>query len=66
MSIQDELLPIERGFWTGGGEYYKRNLDDLCVTVFAETAGTFRRDEIAGMVTDTMALPRGIEPLFSD
>jgi len=53
MTIQDELLKIERGFWTGGADFYRQNLDDLCVTVFTEMAGTFKRDEIAGMITDT-------------
>lgn len=52
MSIQDELLVIERGFWSGGADYYRQNLDDVCVTVFTETAGTFRKDEIAGMVSE--------------
>lgn len=53
MAIQDELLPIERGFWTGGADYYRQNLDDECVTVFTEMAGTYRKDVIAGMITDT-------------
>ena len=53
MTIVDELLPIERGFWTGGADYYRQNLDDLCVTVFTEMAGAFKREEIAGMIADT-------------
>ena len=52
MTITDELLRIERGFFTGGADYYRQNLDDLCVTVFTEMAGTFKRDEIAGMIVD--------------
>ena len=53
MTIQDEVLAIERGFWTGGANFYRQNLDDVCVTVFTEMAGAFKRDEIAGMITDT-------------
>jgi len=52
MSIQDELLAIERGFWTQGADYYKQNLDDVCVTAFAEMAGAFKRDEIAAMMPE--------------
>jgi hypothetical protein len=52
MTIQDELLSIERGFWTGGADYYRQNLDDLCMTVFTEMAGAFKREEIAGMIAD--------------
>src|SRR5262245_38393004 len=52
MSIQDELIAIERGFWTQGADYYKQNLDDVCVTAFAEMAGAFKKDEIAGMIPE--------------
>jgi len=34
MTLQDELVSVERGFWTGDTEYYKLNLDDECITVF--------------------------------
>jgi hypothetical protein len=53
MTIQDEVLEIERGFWSGGPDYYRQNLDDLCVTAFTEMAGTFKKDDIAGMITET-------------
>jgi hypothetical protein len=52
MSIRDDLVAIERGFWTGGADYYLHNLDDVCVTAFMEMAGTYRRDEIAAMISD--------------
>ena len=29
MSLQDELITVERGFWTEGADYYKKNLDDI-------------------------------------
>jgi hypothetical protein len=53
MTIQEELLKTEKGFWSGGTDYYRENLDDVCVTVFTEMAGAFKKDEIAAMVTDT-------------
>ena len=53
MSIQDDLLKVERGFWNGGADFYRQNLDDVCITVFTEMAGAFRREEVARMITDT-------------
>jgi len=52
MTLQDELLRVERGFWTGGADYYRQNLDDQCVTVFTEMAGTFKKEDIARMISD--------------
>jgi hypothetical protein len=52
VSIRDDLVAIERGFWTQGADYYRQNLDDVCVTAFAEMAGAFKREEIAGMIKD--------------
>lgn len=37
----------------GGADYYRQNLDDQCVTVCTEMAGTFKKDDIAGMIFDT-------------
>jgi hypothetical protein len=45
MSIEEELLTVERGFWTGGADYYRQNLDDVCVTAFTEMAGAFKKDD---------------------
>ena len=53
MNVKEELLHIERGFWSGDADYYRQNLDDLCVAVFTEMAGAFKKEEIAGMITDT-------------
>jgi hypothetical protein len=51
-TIAGELLPSERGFWTGGPDYDRHNLDDLCVTVFTEVADTFKRRKIAGLIRE--------------
>jgi hypothetical protein len=53
MAIKDELLELERGFWTGDANYYRQHLDGVCVTAFTEIAGAFEREEVAGMITDT-------------
>lgn len=52
MSIQDELLPIERSLWTEGPDAYRRHLDDECLTAFTEMAGVWSRERIATMVAD--------------
>jgi hypothetical protein len=52
MTIKDNLLTIERGFWNGDAQFYRQHLDDVCVTVFTEMAGAYKRDEIAGMIKD--------------
>jgi hypothetical protein len=47
MSLQQDLLGIERELWTGGPEAYQAHTDDECLVVFAEQAGTMARDDIA-------------------
>ncbi|MGD9966500.1 MAG: hypothetical protein AB7T59_08275 [Hyphomonadaceae bacterium] len=44
-----ELLELERGFWTEGGDYYRRHVDDQCLLAFDEMAGLHSNEEIAGM-----------------
>jgi hypothetical protein len=53
MSIKDDLLTIERGFWSADAGFYEQNLDDVCVTAFATMAGAFRKQDIAAMIKDT-------------
>jgi hypothetical protein len=52
MSLLDDLLKLERGFWNGGADFYRQNLDDVCITVFTEMAEAFKRDEVASMIKD--------------
>jgi hypothetical protein len=52
MSVEDDLLAIERQFWTGDAEFYRRNLDDECLLAFTEMAGVKSKDDIAGMIAD--------------
>ena len=48
MDVQDELMEIERGFWTGGPEAYRRHVDEECLLAFGEGAGVSSREQIAG------------------
>lgn len=47
MSLQDDLLKIERSFWTGGPEAYEDHADAKCLVVFTGMAGVMSRDDIA-------------------
>ena len=49
MALEQDLLAIEQGFWTEGGEYYRDHVDDECLVAFAEMAGVHSNEEIAGM-----------------
>ena len=51
MSLQDELLSIERELWTGGADSYRAHMDDECLVAFTQMAGTMTREEIAASVT---------------
>jgi hypothetical protein len=53
MTAKDDLLALERGFWTGDAAFYRQNLDAVCVTAFTEMPGAFKKDEIAGMIKDS-------------
>jgi hypothetical protein len=50
MSLQNDLLALEKQFWSGDAAFYRQNLDDECLTVFTEMAGVQTKEEVAGMV----------------
>ena len=49
MPREHELLKLEKGFWTQGGDYYREHVDDECLVAFTEMAGVHSNEEIAGM-----------------
>jgi hypothetical protein len=51
MALKDDILELEYGFWLGGADYYRANLDETCVVVFEEMAGTFGKEEVAQMTS---------------
>lgn len=49
MSLEQELLALDKALWTGGPATYQAQTDDQCLVVFSEMAGVMPRDEIAEM-----------------
>ena len=49
MTLQHDLTEIERGFWTGGKDYYLQHVDRDCLLAFKDMAGVHGREEIAEM-----------------
>ena len=49
MALEQDLLKLERGFWTEGGDYYREHVDEECLVAFTEMAGVHSNEEIAGM-----------------
>jgi hypothetical protein len=50
MTLENDLLSIERTLWAAEAEAYRRNLDDRCLIAFTQMAGVSSREEIAGSV----------------
>jgi hypothetical protein len=51
MTLENELLAIEKSLWTGGPDSYRRHLDADCLVAFTEMTGVSSRDQIAGTVS---------------
>ena len=62
MDIDKDLLELEKGFWTGGPDHYRKHLDETCLVVFSEMAGVMGREEIASMVGKTIWKDLKVEP----
>lgn len=50
---EQELMALERGFWTGGADFYRAHLDDSCLVVFSEMAGVMTRESVARTAQET-------------
>lgn len=54
MSLNNELLELEKRFWEGDADFYRQNLTDDSLMVFAEPVGILEKDvtveSIAGAV----------------
>lgn len=48
---EDLLYELERGFWTGGPEFYLANSDDSCLVCFPGMVKVLSREELAGTVS---------------
>src|SRR5215813_3431554 len=64
MTLQQNLIELEKQFWTGNPAFYRAHLDEKCLIAFTEMAGVMSRDEIAGNAPEQ---PRwrdvGVEPV---
>ena len=52
MTISQDLIAIEKKFWTSGEAFYRQNVDDTCLIAFTEMAGVFDKAEIAATAKD--------------
>jgi len=50
MALDQELLALEKQFWTAGPDFFRANLDDNCVVAFTHMNGVMTRDEVAATV----------------
>jgi hypothetical protein len=50
VALREELLTLEKRFWTGDATYYRQNLDDSCMIAFTEMTGVFEKDDIAATI----------------
>ncbi len=54
MALKDEIAAIERGFWTGGQDYFRAHVDETCMLAFPQMAGLRSRDEVAATAKDPL------------
>lgn len=52
MALKDELLELDRGFWTGGEDHFLAHVDTRCALVFAQMQGDYSREEVAASARD--------------
>ena len=52
MSLEQELLALEKQFWTAGPEFYRRHVDEQCLLAFPELAGVMSRESVVGTVKE--------------
>jgi hypothetical protein len=52
-AIENDLLALERQFWTGDSAFYEQNVDKSCLVAFnRDMAGVISNKEIAATVKD--------------
>lgn len=49
MVNSQDLLQLEKGFWTEDDQYYRAHVDDACLLAFSEMAGVHSNQDIADM-----------------
>ena len=53
MTIQQELVELERRFWTEGPDFYRNNLAEECLVAFEEMSGLMKKEQIAETVQES-------------
>jgi hypothetical protein len=53
MALEQDLLKLEKGFWTEDADYYREHVDEECLLAFADFAGVRGNEEIASMRGDS-------------
>ncbi len=72
MALDQDLLKLEKGFWTEDGDYYRDHLEDSCLLAIADMAGPTDKETIAksnpgkGMWTDVNLDEKGLAKLSDD
>jgi len=51
-SKRDELLALEKGFWTGDSAYYKQHADSACLVAFPGMSEVMDRADLAATATN--------------
>lgn len=49
-ALQEDLLSIEKRFWSGDEEYYRAHADRACLVAFAEMANLMSNADLAATV----------------
>ncbi len=52
MALTDELLAIEKGFWTRGSDYFATHADGECLVAFPQMAGVMTNSDLAETARD--------------
>jgi len=50
VTIETELLDLERRFWTEGPDFYRRHVDESCLVALPEQTGVVGPDALAASV----------------
>jgi hypothetical protein len=52
MSLQDDLLAIDKGFWLEDEEFFLNHVDEKCALVFAQMQGVYPKADVAASAHD--------------
>jgi len=63
MNMKKQLLELEEQFWKGDAEFYRQNLTENSLMVFAEPVGVLTKDRVIETIA---ASPRWTDVEFED